>query len=127
MTANKKVLVIDDSATMRSLIKTTLNPINVECASASDGQAALKSVKMEKFDLIICDVNMPNMDGIEFVQHARKDDASLNKETPVLMVTTENSDMIKGSGKEAGASGWLTKPFNPEILIKASKKLMGMG
>ena len=120
---DKVVLVIDDSPTIRSLAKTTLQNEGFEVITAQDGEEAIKIINSDKIDLIITDVNMPNMDGIAFTNEVRKGD-SQNKLIPILIVTTENGMELKKSGKIAGASGWIVKPFKPDMLSMAVKKLL---
>lgn len=120
----KHCLIVDDSPTMRNMIKATVNEMGFEAATAQDGEKALKSVQAQKFDIIITDINMPNMDGIELIRHLRNQDGT--KFTPILVITTEGGDNVKAAGKEAGASGWIVKPFNPDTLRKAIAKLCGI-
>ena len=120
----KQILVIDDSPTMRSLAKTTLQNEGFEVTTARDGEKALKTVQHEKFDLIVTDINMPNMDGIAFTSEVRKG-STPNKAIPILVITTEGGADTKNSGKIAGASGWITKPFQPGTLVAAANKLLG--
>ena len=79
--------------------------------------------KQEKFDLVLTDVNMPNMNGIELVQQLRQLDDF--KFTPMLMLTTESAGDMKMQGKQAGATGWIVKPFNPEQLLSTIKRVLG--
>ena len=121
----KRILIIDDSPTMRTLEKATLqrNDNEYEILSAQDGAKAYRVVRIEKLDLIITDINMPNMDGIEFIGKVRSEDTP-NKSVPILVVSTEGGDDTKQSGKIAGASGWIVKPFQPETLLAAVEKLL---
>jgi two-component system chemotaxis response regulator CheY len=92
-------------------------------AEASDGVQALSAAKSKRFNLVITDVNMPNMDGIALIKELR---ALPNyKFTPLLMLTTESSPEKKQQGKAAGATGWIVKPFNPEQLLSTVKKVLG--
>jgi two-component system chemotaxis response regulator CheY len=123
MTA-KTALVVDDSATMRNMIKATLNKEGFECITAQDGEKALKILGDQIVDIIVTDINMPNMDGIQLITELRKSPNA--KFTPILVITTEGGQSTKTAGKEAGASGWIVKPFDPTVLISAVKKLCGI-
>jgi two-component system, chemotaxis family, chemotaxis protein CheY len=120
----KTVLVVEDSPTMRNMIKVTLAGEGFECATAQDGEKALKSARETPYALIVTDINMPNMDGIEMIRQIRQD--TVNKNTPILVVTTESGDAIKASAKTAGANGWIVKPFKPDVLARAAEKLAGV-
>ncbi len=118
----KRVLVIDDSTSMRQMITFTLKGAGFECTEASDGLKGLEAAKAAgSFDLIFTDVNMPGMDGLTFTAEVRKLPAY--KFTPILVLTTEAGTDKKMAGKKAGATGWLVKPFNPEQLLKTAQKV----
>lgn len=119
----KKVLTVDDSRTMRDMVSFTLKNSGFEVAEAEDGVDALKVAKDQTFDLIITDVNMPNMGGIELVKALRLDEKF--KFIPILILTTEGDAQKKQEGKDAGATGWIVKPFNPEKLIQVVNKVCG--
>lgn len=119
----KRILTVDDSPSMRAMISFTLQAEGFETTEAVDGQDALDKVQGENFDLIISDVNMPRMNGIEFVGKARKLDA--HQFTPILMLTTESGNDIKAQGKAAGATGWIVKPFDPKKLLDTVAKVIG--
>ena len=115
-----KILVVDDSAVMRKIIKKNIKESGLlvnEFADAGDGKQALDVVSHDNIDLILCDWNMPNMSGLEFVKTLRS--LNLPKKIPVVMITTEDSDSKKSEAKESGADGYLTKPFTPEQLRNA--------
>jgi two-component system chemotaxis response regulator CheY len=115
-----KILVVDDSAVMRKIIKKNIKESGLlvnEFADAGDGKQALDVVSHDNIDLILCDWNMPNMSGLEFVKTLRS--LNLPKKIPVVMITTEGSDSKKSEAKESGADGYLTKPFTPEQLRNA--------
>lgn len=116
------ILVVDDSASLRSMVTFTLKQQGYDVVEAGDGQEALGKAKGGKFDLVLSDVNMPVMDGITFCTELRKLPAF--KFVPVLMLTTESSDDMKQKGKAAGATGWLVKPFNPEKLLSTIKRVI---
>ncbi len=117
------ILAVDDTASMRQMISFTLNSVGHEVLQASDGQEALNILQNKKVDLVITDVNMPNMDGITFVKSLRE--LTDYKFTPILMLTTESQDAKRQQGKTAGATGWIVKPFNPEQLLTVVKKVLG--
>jgi two-component system chemotaxis response regulator CheY len=121
--AVKKILVVDDSPSIRNVLKSTLQGGGFEVATAQDGQKAIKMVNSESFDLIITDVNMPNMNGIEFTDSVRKGE-NPNKHVPILVSTTESAREKKDSGRVAGASGWIVKPFEGATLLAAVNKLL---
>ncbi|MCP4992635.1 MAG: response regulator [Gammaproteobacteria bacterium] len=116
------ILAVDDSASMRQMIAFTLKGAGHRVTEASDGVEALGFAKSEEFDLVITDVNMPNMDGITLIAELRK--LSNFRFTPLLMLTTESSPDKKQQGKEAGATGWIVKPFNPDQLLATIKKVL---
>jgi two-component system, chemotaxis family, chemotaxis protein CheY len=119
----KTVLIVEDSPTMRNMIKVTLAGDGFDCSTAQDGEKALKSARETPYTLIVTDINMPNMDGIEMIRNIRGGTA--NKDTPILVVTTESGEAIKAEAKTAGANGWIVKPFKPEVLSRAASKLAG--
>ena len=117
------ILTVDDTASMRQMISFTLNSVGHEVIQASDGKEALKVLEGKKIDLVIADVNMPNMDGITLVKSLRA--LADYKFTPILMLTTESQEAKRQQGKVAGATGWIVKPFNPEQLLTVVKKVLG--
>lgn len=117
-----KVLVVDDSNSIRDMVSFTLKSAGFSTVEAKDGLEGLNSAKVDSFDLVISDVNMPNMDGIELCQELRK--LPSFKFTPILMLTTESSTDMKMRGKAAGATGWLVKPFNPDKLLATIKRVV---
>ena len=118
-----KILAVDDSASMRQMVSFTLKGAGFDVTEASDGVEALNTAKSNKFDLVISDVNMPNMDGLTLVGELRK--LGDFKFTPILLLTTESSAEKKKEGKAAGATGWIVKPFNPDQLLKTVNKVLG--
>lgn len=117
------ILAVDDSASMRQMVAFTLKSAGFSVTEAEDGKVALGLAQQGKYNLVLCDVNMPNMDGLTLVKNLRQLPAY--KFTPMLMLTTEASPEKKMEGKAAGATGWLVKPFNPEQLIATIKKVLG--
>lgn len=118
-----KILAVDDSASMRQMVAFTLQGAGYDVVEASDGVEALAAAEQSSFDLVLSDVNMPNMDGITLVKELRQRPAF--KFVPILMLTTESGGDKKMEGKQAGATGWIVKPFNPEQLLKTIKKVLG--
>jgi two-component system chemotaxis response regulator CheY len=119
---SKKILIVDDALSVRVLARETLEPEGYEICDASDGAAALKAMETERYQLIITDHNMPNMCGIELVKRIRTGHS--HKFTPVLMMTTERSEARKEEARNAGVKAWLTKPFTPDRLRDAVKKMV---
>lgn len=118
----KTVMVVDDSMSMRKALSIALQGAGYDVVEASDGRDAIGKLDGRKYNLIVSDVNMPNMDGISFVKAAK---AMPNyRFTPIIMLTTE-SDMSKvQAGKEAGVRAWIVKPFQPPALLDAVAKLV---
>lgn len=117
------ILIVDDSASMRNMVSATLQSAGHQVKDAGDGQQALNHAKVGSFDAVITDLNMPVMNGIELVKNLR---ALPNyKYTPILLLTTESSSDKKSEGKQAGATGWLVKPFNPEKLLATVDRVLG--
>ena len=117
------ILAVDDSASMRQMVTFALKSAGHEVVEACDGVDALKVAKANTINLIITDVNMPNMDGISLIKELRGLPAY--KFTPILMLTTEAGNDKKSEGKAAGATGWMVKPFNPEQLLMTVNKVLG--
>lgn len=117
------ILAVDDSASMRQMVAFTLKGAGYEVVEASDGAEALEIAKTRTFDLVLSDVNMPNMNGIELVTELRQ--MADYKFTPMLMLTTESAGDMKLKGKQAGATGWIVKPFNPDQLLSTIKRVLG--
>ena len=119
----KTILIVDDSESMRTVVKLTLTRAGYDVLEAGDGQQGLAALdKAGKVHLIVSDVNMPNMDGITFVTHVKQH--ARHKFTPVVMLTTEGQDAKKEQGRAAGAKAWIVKPFNPPQLLDAVSKLI---
>jgi len=115
------VLTVDDSTSMRQMVKATLLSAGYDVVEAADGQEALDYARENPVDLVITDVNMPRMDGITLVGELRS--LPSYRLTPVLLLTTESSMEKKMEGKKAGATGWIVKPFNPAQLLATLTKL----
>ena len=120
----KCVLVVDDSETVRQILQLTLSNAGFDVIEAEDGDDALnKLASASVVDMLITDLNMPNMDGLELIKKIRAD--KKHRFTPIVMLTTESSEEKKRAGREAGASGWIVKPFKPEQLLKVVKMVLG--
>ncbi|GLQ06963.1 response regulator [Sneathiella chinensis] len=120
---SKRVLAVDDSKTMRDMVSFTLKGAGYEVVEAEDGRHALDTLGSGVIDLVITDINMPNMNGIELVKALRSNPT--HRSTPILVLTTESDDSKKNEGRNAGATGWIVKPFEPEKLLKVVQKVCG--
>lgn len=118
----KNILIVDDSSSMRQMVAFTLKDEGYEVIEAVNGNDALAKINGAKIDMIITDLNMPEMDGIEFIKQVRNGAAC--KFAPIIMLTTESQEIKKEEGKKAGASGWIVKPFTPEQLVGIVKKFV---
>lgn len=118
----KRVLTVDDSSSVRQMVSFTLNKAGYGVAEAVDGSDGIAKASSEKFDLIITDLNMPNMDGIQFITAVRK--LQGYSFVPILMLSTESQAEKKDAGRKAGATGWIVKPFNAEQLVAVVQKLV---
>lgn len=117
------ILAVDDSASLRQMVAFTLKSAGFDVIEAVDGQDGLAKAQDSRADLVLTDVNMPGMDGIELVRSLRAlDDYRF---TPMLMLTTESGLDKKQAGKEAGATGWLVKPFDPDKLLATVRRVLG--
>jgi two-component system chemotaxis response regulator CheY len=118
----KRILTVDDSASVRQMVGFTLRKAGYEVLEAVDGRDALARIAKEQFNMIITDLNMPNVDGIQLIAAVRKLPACAF--LPILMLTTESQPEKKDAGRKAGATGWIVKPFNAEHLVAAVQKLV---
>jgi two-component system, chemotaxis family, chemotaxis protein CheY len=118
----KTILIVDDSESIREVVIFTLENAGYKVLSASDGEDALKYLNGDKIDMIITDLHMPKLDGIELIKEVRK--LEKYRYTPILYLTTESQQSIKLEAKSAGATGWIVKPFMPEKLIAAIAKII---
>ena len=117
----KTIMVVDDSISIRQVVGIALKQAGYDVIEGVDGKDALAKLTGQKVNLIISDVNMPNMDGIAFVRELKT--RAAYKFTPVLMLTTESQEDKKEQGKAAGARAWMVKPFKPDALLAAVQKL----
>lgn len=118
----KTIMVIDDSASIRQVVGITLKKAGYSIVEAIDGRDALSKLTGQKVHLMVCDVNMPNMDGITFLKEVRQ--ITTYRFTPIIMLTTESQASKKQEGRAAGARAWVVKPFKPEQMIAAIEKLI---
>ncbi len=118
----KKILIVDDSESIREVVSFTLENAGHEVQKAVDGDNALEFLDGTTYDLIITDLHMPNKNGIELIREVRKNEAY--KFIPILFLTTESQTAKKKEAKEAGATGWIVKPFVPEKLLAAINKVV---
>lgn len=116
------IMTADDSASIRQMVAFTLKQNGYEVVEAVDGRDALTKLNTKKVDMLLTDLNMPNLDGIGLIKGVRG--GSLNKFIPIVMLTTESQESRKAEGKAAGATGWIVKPFKPEQLIAVIKKVL---
>lgn len=119
----KTILIVDDSASMRQLVKLSLTGAGHQVIEACDGRDALSKLTGQKINLIISDVNMPNLDGIGLVKAVKQ--KAEYRFTPIMMLTTESEQSKKAEGQAAGAKAWIVKPFQPQQLLAAVEKLIG--
>ena len=116
------ILTIDDSPSMRQMLAFTLRSAGHEVVEASDGVEGLEKAESERIDAMIVDVNMPRMDGLTMIRTLRR--TAAHAHTPMLVLTTESSQEKKLLGREAGATGWMVKPFNPEKLLHTLQRVI---
>lgn len=118
----KSVLAVDDSKTMRDMVSFTLRGAGYTVYEAEHGVAALKLLQGQKVDVVITDVNMPEMDGLTFIRELRQ--RPDHRLTPILVLTTEGGDGMKKRGRELGATGWVVKPFDTDQLREAAARAL---
>ena len=119
----KRILAIDDSRTIRSLLTQTLQKAGFEVSTAVDGVDGIEKFQHEDADLVITDVNMPNKDGFDVIADIRG--GTRNRTVPVLVLTTESGAALKERARQAGATGWIVKPFDDEALVAVIRRLTG--
>jgi two-component system, chemotaxis family, chemotaxis protein CheY len=118
----QRILTVDDSPTMRRMIEMTCKTVGYEVVEAADGQAALELLKGCSVDLVISDINMPNLNGIELTRKLRA--LPQFAKTPIILLTTESDPGKKAEGKSAGATGWIVKPFKQDQLLAVVSKVL---
>jgi len=119
---SKTFLIVDDSASMRQLIAFTIKDAGYDVLLAENGTDALEKLSRVKIDVVITDLNMPEMDGITFIRELRG--RADYKFVPIIMLTTESQEAKKQEGRAAGASGWIVKPFSPSQLMAVVNKFV---
>ena len=119
----KRILAIDDSRTIRSLLTQTLQKAGFEVSTAVDGVDGIEKFQHEDADLVITDVNMPNKDGFGVIADIHG--GTRNRTVPVLVLTTESGAALKERARQAGATGWIVKPFDDEALVAVIHRLTG--
>jgi two-component system chemotaxis response regulator CheY len=119
----KVIMTVDDSASVRQMVGFTLREAGYQVVEAADGRDALAKLNGSAVDMVITDLNMPNMDGIDLIRGVRS--GSSHKFVPIIMLTTESQPEKKQEGKAAGATGWIVKPFKPDQLLAVIKKVLG--
>lgn len=118
----KTIMTVDDSASLRQMVGLVLRGAGYEVIEAVDGADALSKLKSQELHLFLTDINMPNMDGLEFTRQVRA--MSQFKFVPIVLLTTESHPEKKQEGKAAGATAWIVKPFNPDQLLAVVKKVV---
>ncbi len=118
----RSILAVDDSPSMRKMVSFTLSSAGFKVVEAVDGVDALEKAQAQNIDLVLADQNMPRLDGIGLTRKLRENPNF--KATPILILTTESSDLMKQAGRAAGATGWLVKPFDPNRLIEVIQKVL---
>jgi two-component system chemotaxis response regulator CheY len=121
----KRILTIDDSKTMRDMLKLTLSGAGYDVLQAVDGQDGLEVLRKERVDVVITDINMPKLDGYGVIRHLRAD--ADYDDTPILVLSTESDQRTKDIGRDAGATGWLVKPFDPDQLVDVVRQVSPPG
>ena len=119
----KSILTVDDSASMRQMVKLTMSAAGYEVVEAADGTQGLDVARCKVVDMVLTDLNMPGMDGVTLIRELRK----LRTYTgiPIILLTTESDGARKLEAKAAGATGWITKPFQPDQLLAVARKVIG--
>ncbi|WP_267380542.1 MULTISPECIES: response regulator [unclassified Sphingomonas] len=117
------ILTVDDSASLRMAIRIALTGAGYAVTEACDGVEGLAKAADAEFDLIVTDLNMPNMDGLTMIRELRKQPAQAG--VPIIFLTTESDADMKAQAKAAGATGWLVKPFVADQLVKVARKVLG--
>ena len=121
MTKSTRVLTVDDSASMRALLNHALTSQGFDVSQAEDGEVALEWLALNEVDVVITDINMPRLDGFGLIERLRQ--GSRHRDRPILVLTTESSDEKKARARQAGATGWIVKPFDAEKLCAAVRRV----
>ncbi len=120
---SRRILIVDDSPSLRRMVALTLKGAGYDVTEAGDGQDALDRVTAGTFDAILTDQNMPRMDGLTFIREFRK--RPEGSAVPIVFLSTESEGALKESAREAGATGWMTKPFDQARLLSVMSRLVG--
>jgi two-component system chemotaxis response regulator CheY len=120
---SKTILTVDDSPSVRRMLSMTLEAAGYAVVEAVDGQDGLSKALVQRFDAIITDQNMPNLDGLGFIRAFRQ--LPQGKGVPIVVLSTDSDEGLKAEAREAGALGWMVKPFTPEKLLAVMKKVLG--
>jgi two-component system chemotaxis response regulator CheY len=120
---SKTILTVDDSRTIREMLMLALQNAGYRVLQAEDGIVGLEVLQGQQADVIITDINMPRLDGFGFIEHVRRD--STHRAVPILVLTTESDAEKKTRARNAGATGWIVKPFHPEKLVDAIRRVAG--
>jgi two-component system, chemotaxis family, chemotaxis protein CheY len=123
MNTRTTILTVDDSASMRQMISFTLKGAGYSVIEAVDGRDAIEKMEIYPVQMLITDINMPNLDGIELVRKVRMH--AVYRFIPIILLTTESQDTKRREGKAAGATGWIVKPFKPDQLLNVVRKVIG--
>ncbi|HWU25770.1 MAG TPA: response regulator [Rhizomicrobium sp.] len=118
---DKTILIVDDSPTIRDMLHQTLSGAGYHIVEARDGNEGIRKLDTDAIDCIITDVNMPNLDGLEMIEQVRRDPR--HNAVPILVLTTETAPALKTRARNAGATGWIVKPFDPVKLMEAIRKV----
>ncbi|HZU62573.1 MAG TPA: response regulator [Novosphingobium sp.] len=121
MNKNTRILTVDDSASMRALLNHALTSQGFDVAQAEDGEVALEWLALNEVDVVITDINMPRLDGFGLIERLRQ--GNRHRDRPILVLTTESSEEKKTRARQAGATGWIVKPFDPEKLVAAVRRV----
>ena len=121
MDKTTRILTVDDSASMRALLNHALSSQGFDVAQAEDGEVALEWLALNEVDVVITDINMPRLDGFGLIEKLRQ--GNRHRDRPILVLTTESSEEKKARAREAGATGWIVKPFDPEKLCAAVRRV----
>lgn len=119
----KTILSVDDSASMRQMVKLTLSSAGYRVEEAADGREALVKAQAGGIDMLLTDLNMPNMDGLTLIREVRR--LPQGRGLPIVFLTTESDDAKKAEARAAGATAWLVKPFKPDQLLAVARKVLG--
>ena len=121
---SKTILAVDDSASVLQMVKLTLTTAGYQVVQAANGAEGLAKARSQRVDMVLTDLNMPVMNGIAMIREIRKLPQCLG--VPIIFLTTESAAAMKGEAKSAGATGWITKPFQKDSLLSVIRKVLGL-